>query len=71
MKDYFLFANSGNPVQIQCDGTSFTFILKDNITSHISELDGTITIKQHKVHSTFKKEDLISQLETFLSYVKK
>lgn len=71
MKDYFLFANTGNPVHIQCDGDNFTFIIKDNITSEISQVDDSIVIKYNKVSTSFKKEELITQLEKFLYYVKK
>lgn len=71
MKDYYLFADEGNPLKIEINNDVFTFVLKDDVQFEASQVDSSLIIKQVRVRSSFTKEQLINQLETFLNHVKK
>lgn len=69
MKDYYLFPTEGNVITIHIENDVFTFDLKDDIQYHVDE--NVFCIKQHRIKSSFTREQLINQLETLLNNVKK
>lgn len=71
MKDYYLFPTKGNPLQIEIDGNIFTVCLKDDIEFEVLNDGDVLKVQTKRVRTSFTKDELIKQLETFLSHAKK